>query len=268
MDKGVTALADMYATVHPDAALERERLEALKRQIEKCCPPRTSSRHRSGNALSVRDDRSSAEPGDGRGRGSCCSRHGWTGAPGDRRKVDGASSQEHGEPGAAHGDVGQFWPGFDPFFASLASSGPGRTREFQRQYFLGFDVPEDSCACQSPARRVGLNLPRTPAIDSWQGARADAEAATIVPRRRRVARSAQRLTVGVEVEVAGSRPRCDQPASANRGAALPEIAAHALTIVGGLVRTIARAANSQALSVHDGGHLISGRVCPPRRAQA
>jgi hypothetical protein len=39
MDKGVTALADMYATVHPDAALERERLEALKRQIEKCCPP-------------------------------------------------------------------------------------------------------------------------------------------------------------------------------------------------------------------------------------
>jgi hypothetical protein len=39
MDKGVTALADMYATVHADAALERERLDALKRQIEKCCPP-------------------------------------------------------------------------------------------------------------------------------------------------------------------------------------------------------------------------------------
>ena len=39
MQKGVAALADMYATVHPEAALERERLQALKAQIEKCCPP-------------------------------------------------------------------------------------------------------------------------------------------------------------------------------------------------------------------------------------
>jgi hypothetical protein len=39
MDKGATALADMYASVHADAALERERLQALKDQIEKCCPP-------------------------------------------------------------------------------------------------------------------------------------------------------------------------------------------------------------------------------------
>jgi hypothetical protein len=39
MDKAATQLADMYATAHADAALERERLEALKRQIEVCCPP-------------------------------------------------------------------------------------------------------------------------------------------------------------------------------------------------------------------------------------
>jgi len=39
MKKGVVALTDMYATVHAEAALERERLQALKKQIEECCPP-------------------------------------------------------------------------------------------------------------------------------------------------------------------------------------------------------------------------------------
>jgi hypothetical protein len=39
MDKGVTALADTYGMVHADTALERERLQALKDQIAKCCPP-------------------------------------------------------------------------------------------------------------------------------------------------------------------------------------------------------------------------------------
>jgi hypothetical protein len=39
MQSGIAALADMYATVHPEAALERERLLALKAQVEKCCPP-------------------------------------------------------------------------------------------------------------------------------------------------------------------------------------------------------------------------------------
>jgi hypothetical protein len=39
IDKNVAALADMFATVNPGAALERERLQALKRQIEQCCPP-------------------------------------------------------------------------------------------------------------------------------------------------------------------------------------------------------------------------------------
>jgi|SRR5882672_6647741 hypothetical protein len=35
-----TALADLYAATHPDAALGRERLEALRKQIEECCPPK------------------------------------------------------------------------------------------------------------------------------------------------------------------------------------------------------------------------------------
>lgn len=39
IDKGESALADMFATVHPDAALERERLRALRAQVERCCPP-------------------------------------------------------------------------------------------------------------------------------------------------------------------------------------------------------------------------------------
>jgi hypothetical protein len=37
--KGVVALTDMYETVHAEAALERERLQALKKQIEECCSP-------------------------------------------------------------------------------------------------------------------------------------------------------------------------------------------------------------------------------------
>jgi chaperonin cofactor prefoldin len=39
MQKDIDALEAMYETVHADAALERERLQALKQQIEECCPP-------------------------------------------------------------------------------------------------------------------------------------------------------------------------------------------------------------------------------------
>jgi hypothetical protein len=39
MQTDVEALEGMYETVHADAALERERLRALKKQIEECCPP-------------------------------------------------------------------------------------------------------------------------------------------------------------------------------------------------------------------------------------
>jgi len=39
MQKDVAALSDMYATVHAEAALERERFLALKAQMEECCPP-------------------------------------------------------------------------------------------------------------------------------------------------------------------------------------------------------------------------------------
>jgi hypothetical protein len=39
MEKDIDALENMYETVHADAALERERLRALKDQVEKCCPP-------------------------------------------------------------------------------------------------------------------------------------------------------------------------------------------------------------------------------------
>ena len=35
----VSALEQMYETVHSDAALTRTRLEAMQAQIEKCCPP-------------------------------------------------------------------------------------------------------------------------------------------------------------------------------------------------------------------------------------
>ena len=33
-------LADLYAATHADAALARERQEALRKQIEECCPPK------------------------------------------------------------------------------------------------------------------------------------------------------------------------------------------------------------------------------------
>jgi hypothetical protein len=39
MQRDMDALEAMYETVHADAALERERLGALKQQIEECCPP-------------------------------------------------------------------------------------------------------------------------------------------------------------------------------------------------------------------------------------
>lgn len=39
MQTDMDALEAMYETVHADAALERERLRALKQQIEECCPP-------------------------------------------------------------------------------------------------------------------------------------------------------------------------------------------------------------------------------------
>ena len=39
MEKDIDALAAMYETTNAGAALERERLEALKHQIERCCPP-------------------------------------------------------------------------------------------------------------------------------------------------------------------------------------------------------------------------------------
>ena len=34
-----TVLADLYAATHPAAALARERLQALRKEIEECCPP-------------------------------------------------------------------------------------------------------------------------------------------------------------------------------------------------------------------------------------
>jgi hypothetical protein len=39
MQQDMDKLEAMYETVHADAALESERLQALKQQIEKCCPP-------------------------------------------------------------------------------------------------------------------------------------------------------------------------------------------------------------------------------------
>jgi hypothetical protein len=39
MEEDVDALTSMYATVNPGAALELKRLEALKEELEKCCPP-------------------------------------------------------------------------------------------------------------------------------------------------------------------------------------------------------------------------------------
>jgi hypothetical protein len=39
MQMDVDSLEGMYETAHANAALERERLRALKKQIEECCPP-------------------------------------------------------------------------------------------------------------------------------------------------------------------------------------------------------------------------------------
>jgi hypothetical protein len=39
MQQDMDKLEAMYETVHADAALEHERHQALKQQIEKCCPP-------------------------------------------------------------------------------------------------------------------------------------------------------------------------------------------------------------------------------------
>jgi hypothetical protein len=39
IETDLDALEAMYETVHAAAALERERLRALKQQVEKCCPP-------------------------------------------------------------------------------------------------------------------------------------------------------------------------------------------------------------------------------------
>lgn len=39
MRESLVTLADLYATTHSEAALERQKLEALKHQIERCCPP-------------------------------------------------------------------------------------------------------------------------------------------------------------------------------------------------------------------------------------
>ena len=40
MKDNTTALADLYAATHAEAALTREREEALRTQIEGCCPPK------------------------------------------------------------------------------------------------------------------------------------------------------------------------------------------------------------------------------------
>jgi hypothetical protein len=39
IEKQTTALAELFAATHPEAALIREREQALRDQIEKCCPP-------------------------------------------------------------------------------------------------------------------------------------------------------------------------------------------------------------------------------------
>jgi hypothetical protein len=40
MNKNLTALTAMYAGVHAEVALTLEREQALKDQIERCCPPK------------------------------------------------------------------------------------------------------------------------------------------------------------------------------------------------------------------------------------
>jgi hypothetical protein len=39
IDKNTTTLAELFAATHAEAALTREREQALKKQIEECCPP-------------------------------------------------------------------------------------------------------------------------------------------------------------------------------------------------------------------------------------
>src|SRR5262245_21380659 len=39
IQKNTTTLAELYAATHAEAALARERLEALRKQVEECCPP-------------------------------------------------------------------------------------------------------------------------------------------------------------------------------------------------------------------------------------
>jgi chromosome segregation ATPase len=39
IEQSATALADLYAATHADAALARAKNEALRKQIEECCPP-------------------------------------------------------------------------------------------------------------------------------------------------------------------------------------------------------------------------------------
>ncbi len=40
MERDIDGLESMFATANPGAALERERLAKLKKQIEECCPPK------------------------------------------------------------------------------------------------------------------------------------------------------------------------------------------------------------------------------------
>jgi hypothetical protein len=39
IEHGTTTLVDLFSTVHAEAALDLERREALRREIEECCPP-------------------------------------------------------------------------------------------------------------------------------------------------------------------------------------------------------------------------------------
>jgi hypothetical protein len=40
IERGTAKLVDMFSTVHADAALDLERRDELKREIERCCPPK------------------------------------------------------------------------------------------------------------------------------------------------------------------------------------------------------------------------------------
>jgi hypothetical protein len=40
IEQSTTGIADLYALTHAEAALTREREQALRQQIEKCCPPK------------------------------------------------------------------------------------------------------------------------------------------------------------------------------------------------------------------------------------